>query len=244
MIRRLAFAVLLLMLMPARPASAQTVVGRLLEGETGLPLSGGSLSLFTDRGETVVETTSEEDGSFVLEAPDRGSYYLAAELEGYADVAEGMFDLGPGGRLEVEVFMRKAPIELEGIDVRTRIVRERQEMRLDMVGYRFREKQGYGWFFDPERIREARPAQASELIRMIPRISVAQGFGTPITMDCGDYAGFVDGLNVWSGRGWELDFFVEASDIAALEIYTSLAQLPVEFRKGGNCGAIVVWTKG
>jgi hypothetical protein len=79
---------------------------------------------------------------------------------------------------------------------------------------------------------------------MIPRISVAQGFGTPITMDCGDYAGFVDGLNVWSGRGWELDFFVEASDIAALEIYTSLAQLPVEFRKGGNCGAIVVWTKG
>jgi hypothetical protein len=126
MIRRLAVAALVLMPAlsgSALPASAQTVAGRLLDGETGLPLAGGSLSLFTDRGETMAEATSGEDGSFVLEAPDRGSYYLAAELEGYADVAEGMFDLGPGGRLEVEVYMRPSPIELEGIDVRTRIVR-------------------------------------------------------------------------------------------------------------------------
>jgi hypothetical protein len=247
MIRRPALAALALLLALSSSAlelRAQRVSGRLLDGETKRPLPGGTLYLFTEEGETVAESTSAEDGSFVLEAPDRGSYYLAAELAGYADVSEGLFDLGRGGELEVEVYMRPSPVELDGIDVRTRLIRQRQEVRLEMVGYRTREQQGYGWFFDPERLRKARPNQASELIRMVPRISVAQGFGTPITMDCGAYAGFIDGLNVWSGTAWEMDFFVEASDIAAMEIYTSLAQLPVEFRKGGNCGAIVVWTKG
>ncbi len=63
-------------------------------------------------------------------------------------------------------------------------------------------------------------------------------------MDCGDFVGFIDNLAIFSGQGWDMDHFVYIDDVAAIEVYTSLAQLPVQFRQRGNCGAVVVWTKG
>lgn len=79
---------------------------------------------------------------------------------------------------------------------------------------------------------------------MVTPMDMGQGFGTRLRMDCGEYIGVVDNITLFTGQGWDIDFAVSPIDIAAIEVYTSLAELPVEFRRGGSCGAVVIWTKG
>ena len=45
---------------------------------------------------------------------------------------------------------------------------------------------------------------------------------------------------------WFIDDFVSLSDVEAIEVYRGPSELPGEFHgmhSGGNCGAVVVWTK-
>jgi len=143
-------------------------------------------------------------------------------------------------------YLRPQPISLDGIDVATRtpLATRVTDVRLDMFGYKERAASGLGWFISPATIERKKAANTSDLLRMVTRMDMGQGFGTRLRMDCGEYIGVVDNITLFTGQGWDIDFAVSPIDIAAIEVYTSLAELPVEFRRGGNCGAVVIWTKG
>lgn len=221
--------------------------GYLLEGGSGRPIEGGTVGLFTPRGFTIDIGVSDDDGFFSLQAADSGTYFITADASGFVDLTHGEFDLYTGEALSLDVFLRPRPVELDGIEAeveRLPLSMRVREMRLGMVGFRNRASSGIGHFITPRRLDAKNAAQASDILRSIPRMQIQQGFGSEVRMDCGLFAAFIDGVAIWSGQAWEMDNFVYINDVSAMEIYTSLAQLPVEFRKGGNCGAVVVWTKG
>jgi len=229
------------------PTSAQVLEGYLLEGGSGEPIEGGTVGLFTPRGFTIDIGVSDDDGFFSLQAPDAGTYFMTADATGFVDLTHGEFDLYAGEALSFDVFLRPRPVEIEGVEAeveRLPLAMRVQEMRLGMVGFRARANSGMGHYITPERLRARNAAQASDILRAVPRMQIQQGFGNEVRMDCGLFSAFIDGVQIWSGQAWEMDAFVYINDVSAMEIYTSLAQLPVEFRKGGNCGAVVVWTKG
>jgi hypothetical protein len=55
---------------------------------------------------------------------------------------------------------------------------------------------------------------------------------------------YVDGSKWQQLEAGDLDSFVRPQDVAAIEVYPSGANSPVEFQSsGGDCAAVVVWTK-
>jgi hypothetical protein len=229
------------------PVQAQILEGYLLEGGSGSPIAGGRVGLFTPRGFTIDVGVSDDSGFFQMAAPETGVYFLTADADGFVDLTHGDFELAEGESTSFDVYLRPQPVELEGVEVeveRVPLALRVRELRLAMMGFRERERSGLGHFISPERLEQRNPHQASDMLRMIPRIQIGQGFGSRIEMDCGEFVAFIDNIAVWSGQGWDMDNFVYIDDVSAIEVYTSLAQIPVEFRQRQNCGAVVVWTKG
>nr|MCU0636558.1 hypothetical protein [Gemmatimonadaceae bacterium] len=55
---------------------------------------------------------------------------------------------------------------------------------------------------------------------------------------------FLDGAKLPLGGGTALDDVLSVNDVAAVEVYTSLAGLSPEFLgRTDNCGAVLLWTR-
>ncbi|HSH46529.1 MAG TPA: carboxypeptidase regulatory-like domain-containing protein, partial [Longimicrobiales bacterium] len=76
------------LLLSVRPAAAQSVLGRVLDQDSGAPLQGVFLTLTDSLGHRATGTLSREDGTFVLRARHPGTYLLRLELIGYSAMAE------------------------------------------------------------------------------------------------------------------------------------------------------------
>jgi hypothetical protein len=50
----------------------------------------------------------------------------------------------------------------------------------------------------------------------------------------------LDGMHL---RGVVLDDMIAPDAIQGIEVYDSPATVPVEFRRGPTCGAVVIWTR-
>lgn len=53
---------------------------------------------------------------------------------------------------------------------------------------------------------------------------------------------YIDGVELPS-KTQDLDAFVDLDDIAAMEVYTKAAEVPMEFPGDPFCGAILIWRK-
>lgn len=134
---------------------AQVIDGQVADGETFEVIEGASITLVHPDGHDLADPVqSSASGRFSVPVPGPGSYYLRFERLGYTDITEGVFEFGTNeGRLAVEVFLRRAPVELEGIEVTGDQARVRRSLRA--AGYYERATSGFGDFITPEEI-EAR----------------------------------------------------------------------------------------
>lgn len=107
-------AVAAAVLAAALPAAAQTtgsVRGRVVDEETGGPLSSATVEVL-DAG---IRTLTDDEGRFVLAAVPAGPRTLRFELIGYrSHEMEGLHVRG-GRTVEVEVSLRSAPVPVEGV---------------------------------------------------------------------------------------------------------------------------------
>ncbi len=151
---------------------AQVIEGQVADGETYAVLEDVSLTLMHpdghDLGGPVVSSAS---GRFSVPVPGPGSYYLRVERLGYTGIVEGVFEFESAeGRLSVEVYLRRAPVELEGVDVAVEQVQVRRRLRAS--GFYERLTAGFGDFVTPEQIEErGLVSDVSEYLRSIPGIS-------------------------------------------------------------------------
>lgn len=211
---------LTLVAVDAAPLEAQTVRGRLLESGRETPVGSGMVVLLTETNAVIDRTVTDEEGRFVLRAPDPGSYFIRAEALGYRSKTDGILELGEGGEITIAFYLRPEPLEMEGI----RATGERDLIELgrrrflEGQGFYERLERGFGEFVTPEEIERRRPVDAEDLFRSIQAVSVrtlggggaannappgspASGrqpvFGEVLMMRSGNPTVYIDGILVW-----------------------------------------------
>lgn len=243
------------------PVASQTIGGRLLDAQTGQPIDLGVLVLITADGDSVAMTATRPDGRFSLTAPEPGDYRLYATALGYAEREEGVFELGPGGRLDIEFRISSRPIELEEILVSTD--RPTASHPLVQSGFVDRHRRGMGHFITPRDLERTVYRDTESLFHFIPGVrvvatSVSSPGGASLELSSDQVmmrnawgpcvpTVYVDGVRTpyQPDTGETLSEMLLVDQIEAVEVYSRAAQAPPRFggATANDCGLIVFWTK-
>jgi len=154
----------------ATAASAQTLDGRLLDADSGAPIDLGILVLLTTEGDTVALTATDPAGGFTLSAPEPGAFLLRASAFGYTEKEDGVFELGEGGRMELEFRLASRAIDIEGILVTTE--RPAPGHPLIRNGFVDRYQRGFGHFISPRDLERTVFADTEALFHFVPGVRV------------------------------------------------------------------------
>jgi hypothetical protein len=98
-------------------AAAQTVMGTVVEAETGAPLVTAYLTLTELDGGIVARTLSDAQGRFTLRAPAPGHYLVRVERLGRRTVVHDPGEVRDGEVVRVELRAESQAISLAGIEV-------------------------------------------------------------------------------------------------------------------------------
>jgi (2Fe-2S) ferredoxin len=127
------------------------------------------------------------------------------------------------------------------------LVTARRSVALDKIGFGQRKKFGMGHFIGPEQIERTHPFVVTDIFRQVPGLRVVPGeFGDIVTSSramggCVDY--YLDGVPYQEMTPGDISSFVNANEIAAVEVYQD-GIAPPQFQRGlSNCATIVLWTR-
>lgn len=247
--------------------SAQTVNGVLMDVETNLPIDLGLVMMFTEAGDSVTYTITNQDGFFSVESPEPGSFILLAAALGYKETPAGIFELGDGGLMTVEYRIRPEPLALDELVVSLdRPVFEHQLVR---TGFVRRLQRGLGHFITPAQLSESPATSTEQLLAGIPGIRIGNvmavrqytlegetfneslprpemGERVQIRSPGGGWCDptvFVDGQRVRydAQGGYTASFLAPLRTLSGVEVYRRPAEVPVEYSIGqvgaGDMGA-------
>ena len=230
---------------------AQTVEGRILEASSERPVAAARVMLLDTARVPVASTTSHSSGTFSVHVREPGDYLLLVQALGYASFLDGIYELGDGGEISLEIRLRPSPLELDSLEVSVK--RAFSEARLRGTGFDQRRSTGFGYFVTPEEVERRDPFILWDLIQGIPGIFNAStsGIGTELVlfkpglgaMYCSPRV-YVDGMRMSNPVG-SLETVVRARDVLALEVYTRGSSAPIQFggTTGDGCGVVLIWTK-
>lgn len=253
--------VLLVALVPVR-GHAQTIVGKLLDGETRRSVVSGLVILTGLSGELVDAAVTDVSGRFQLSAPVAGDYLIVVRADGYAPTSDGILQLADGGYIEISFYVRPAPIELPGITVSV----ERTYRHLTNQGFYERRQTGFGYFLGPEELERLNPSDTRDLLRAIPGLWIKDYGYAGQSARCSQrrrvtenpmFPGRHDGPDVWvdgvrlhfqdlpqtDGPDVDIGRVVGTDNIAAVEFYPRTAHVPLEYGGLGGTCVILIWTK-
>jgi hypothetical protein len=230
----------------APPVSGQTLQGHLLELDTESPISGGSVTLIDEEGETVTSTVSDSSGLFLLQAPSPGRYSVSAEALGYFSTVDGPLEFTEGQNLQAIFHLQRNPIVLDPLHVSV----EQRNRRLEIAGFFQRKQAGLGTFIEREEIEKRDPRFLSDLFRMRPgfRVVGAVGGAELVSRRMSTFANpncrpliYLDGLPMERGA---IDRLIHPSLVEAIEAYSGISQLPAQYSGAeSGCGVVLVWTR-
>jgi hypothetical protein len=216
------------------------VLGKVINKQ-GAPVEGARVTL----NGTGASTLTRAGGEFVLDSLPSGTQALTVRHLGYAPTEVGV-ELSSRTPFRVNVQMGPYVPVLE-----TREVVSRQDAGLERVGWTTRKRgSSSGYFISPEQIEARKAIQFTDLLTTTPGVRVQGSMGR-MMVTATRTAGRQGCVNIYvDGSKWQqleagdLDSFVRPQDVAAIEVYPSGANSPVEFQSsGGDCAAVVVWTK-
>ena len=250
-------------LLAAHPSAAapQTLRGAVLEAGTDRPVQQARLVLFNTRGDTLAYSISDGRGRFSVSFPEPGDFLLQATALGYRSSRGGIFELGRGGEMILEIRLHPAPISIEGLTVaRPWLVREAAIVR---SGFLERMAEGRGHFITPLDLERSPALTLTDVLAGIPRLVTfgGQTGNRVLVLNNGKYCApslVLDGVMVSEVKGrmgateeirgteGDVDFLVpQLRDVEAVEVYRGGSEMPAEFAgmSRTECGAIVVWTR-
>lgn len=247
----------LLVLAFVRPLSAQSIQGQVLDRSAGnAPVRAGTIRLLDVHGE-VTRVSLDVNGRFNVTAPEPGRYWLRFESPGYRMVLSSGIDLAPRATVSYSIQTQAvAPAELDTVVVEGRGV----PVRVAPFYERRARPTGGGEFFTRQEFERWNPAEVTDVIRRSrgftvvpnPGYSVGGDFRRNVVINnrIGMYLGsscpplvYIDGMYMGSSAQFDLEF-VDVNAVEGVEIYNSIASLPLEFsRQGSDCGVISIWTR-
>lgn len=104
-----------LLLLAALPVSAQTVAGRVVEAESGLPVPGALVQLLEPGGARVAAVLADPAGRYRLSAPAAGTYALRAERVGFATGAADTVTLSDRQTLRHDIRAESRRVVLDAV---------------------------------------------------------------------------------------------------------------------------------
>ena len=237
--------------------AAQTIEGLLLDADNGTPIDLGILVLLTAEGDTAGLTATDPSGRFTVSSAEAGAFMLSASAWGYVAKEDGVFELGPGSRLEVEFRLAPRAIELDGILVTAEAPTPDHPLILN--GFVERYRTGLGHFVSPRDLDRSAFVSTEALFHFVPGVrlvtsTMSAGGGGALGTDiervvmrgpfgwCGPTV-FVDAVRTPLAAGMTLSELLPVYLVGAVEIYRNPAAVPPEFGPAGECGVIVFWTK-
>ncbi|MBT8396837.1 MAG: carboxypeptidase regulatory-like domain-containing protein [Gemmatimonadetes bacterium] len=246
--------VILGLAVPGHPADAQTIVGRLLDGDAMQPVPHGFIELLDTAAFQVAATRSDERGDFTVSAPGPGEYLIRAEAFLYHSIEDGPVALNAGETTRVEFFILPKPEELDPLV----IAAKRTDFQLRTAGFYRRQERGMGQFITRDDIEDIRPHDLSSLLAwgvlgvmlrpnrvgaMIPAFPAGRSSTESTRIGWCYPMYFLNGLPF----DFDLDEFsfpVHPNDLAAVEVYHTRGETPAQFRDPrASCGTILLWTR-
>ncbi|HZD05261.1 MAG TPA: carboxypeptidase regulatory-like domain-containing protein [Longimicrobiales bacterium] len=237
----------------------QIIRGVVRDVVSGRPVVLAYVGLLAPGEDFVRAGLADDSGHFSLEAPSAGSYFLYVSRHGYRPVMDGVFELGEGGVMELQVGMKPLPLYLDSMLVAV----EGESRDLRSVGFYQRRSTGVGHFLEREDIERAAVEHLADALHDIPRLEVVPArpaFGLPTgllspeirirrsTGSCSPTL-YVDGrlaaFGSLPGREDPVrpDDYVDPSRVEAVEVYAGPAEIPIGYQAAGGCGVILIWTR-
>lgn len=219
------------------PDSVATLAGKVVSAMTGGPLEDVRVMLKrSQRG-----AFTDEEGRFRIDDVPAGRDTVEVQLIGFATESAPL-TLEAGHTTRAVFSLSKTVLQIEDIEVTVK--QERVSGRL--TGFRERQQLGHGAFVGPEDIDESSAVHSSDLLRMVPGVTVgADRVGrTSIRINryqrmCRPYV-FLDGMPMGE---YHIDN-LRPNDVLAIEVYRGPSETPARFKKrGGQCGTMVIWTR-
>jgi hypothetical protein len=216
------------------PLPAGRITGRILT-QTGDGLPNVQLTL--DRpGDT---TLTDLDGRFAFLGVPPGLRTLNLRAIGFRPTSVGL-NLRPAQLLERDITLNRTVAVLGGV-----VVRANYSAGWDSTGFERRRRNGGGYFFSRESLSGI--ADLATALRLVPGIRgrtsersqrLIAGRGT------GCYPAFiVNGVRFEGGGNIGPESMIRASDVRAIEAYTSRLSTPPEHQRFADCAVIVIWLR-
>ena len=238
-------------------ASTASLGGVVVEAASRVPISGATVRV-AGATETVV---TDGDGRFLLyellpgrrmleisylgQATRPRAVQLVGDRHAEIEVAVDLAEFTGASRPSDGLPDRDTVIPVEDLDVEVE-----GTIRIGKLhGFYSRMEEGDGVFIDRPEILERDPSRPSDLLREVAGIrinsstfereSVIPTRGRQGQFQRCELRYFLDGLEV---PGFDVDD-IPARDLAAIEVYRSLAEIPPQFRRRGICAVILLWTR-
>ena len=225
----------------ARAAKGTARVSGRVINKQGAPLGNARVTL----NGTDASTVTRASGDFVLDSLPAGTQAITVRHLGYAPT-EQTVELSSRTPARVTVQMGPYVPELTPVEVVSRM-----DQGLERVGWTQRKKGAAGGsFMGPDQIEARKAVQFTDLLTTTPGIRVNGTMGRMYIEQTrnagrgGCVSIYVDGSRWQQIEAGDLDAFLRPQEVAAIEVYPSGTAMPVEFQtSGGDCAAVVVWTK-
>ncbi len=189
--------------------------------------------------------TTDASGAFTLDSLPAGTFTVEARAIGFTPQRVAVDLLGERTASADVTLDERVPV------LEAQTIYGEAERRGSLAEFMRRAQGGFGHFVTPADIERRNAFAVTDFLRAMPgvRIVPTGGTGTMITVrgqaslqgQCLPDV-FLDGVLMHDGA-LDLDRIVNVQDIAGMEVYTGLGSVPQQYVRG-NCGAVVVWTKG
>jgi hypothetical protein len=253
------FAAVLVLITPVMTHAQAALTGIVRDDSTARPLAGV---------EILVQTTSHrgvtnQSGRYELTGLRAGVYQVIFRQVGYVPVRMDVL-LRDGETTRANAILVRSEVILDPIVVTGETPRPRGNM---LDAFEERRAMGFGEFIDSETLRRSEHLRLTDVIRRHSRIELRYVCFNPLggSIDrCRDEKGWIaynhgristggqlcpmhvmlDGHLITRNGPVDLRTFFPINELEAVEIYRSMAQVPVQFADPETrCGIIVAWTR-
>ncbi|HEX3534458.1 MAG TPA: carboxypeptidase regulatory-like domain-containing protein, partial [Gemmatimonadaceae bacterium] len=188
---------------------------------------------------------TNDKGEFTITKLPSGSQVLLARHLGFGAQTVAV-DLNSREAQRVTMKLPKFVAFLDPV-----VVKAKGAGSLDRVGFSQRQKMGQGFYLGPDQLKDRHPLFLSDIFRTVPGLRVqsspdgdvvSSSRGVGGGSDCVQY--FVDDMPWQSAQPGDINHFVNADEVVAMEVYQG-SSVPAQFSRagGGDCTTIVLWTR-
>ena len=229
----------------------QAVQGRLIGRETQVPVRGGTVHMMAADSQVVAQAQTDSTGTFALDAPRPGSYWLLGSAPGYETSETDLFPVPQQGT-RVSFVIGRAAVVLDTVTAAATRVGEADRLWYGGFYQRLEQNQG-GMFITREQIERQRYVQLVDILRQIPAFEVQWGPGADfrdsrlMRVRLRQALSFRECWSIFYLNGQQVEpesvLNLNPQEIEGMEIYTNNV-VPAQFNSsmGAACGVIVIWT--